>query len=408
MRVLQINSFGNLSTGKIAADIQRVLTERGHEGCLAFARNSAAGDVASMRIGSRGDVLLHGALSRLTDRTGFYSTRATRRFLRAVDEYDPDVIHLHNLHGYYINIDLLFRYLKERRKPVVWTLHDCWAFTGHCCYYSTAGCDRWQSGCHDCPNRREYPASLRMDRSRDNYRRKRALFTGIEEMRLVPVSRWLDGEVGRSFLRDYPREVIFNGIDLQAFQPTRSDFRRTHGLEGKQIILGVASTWSERKGLADFLQLSRMLDANQHIVLVGLNEKQRRGLPENVTGLGRTDGLHALAEIYTAADVFLNASVEETFGLPTVEAMACGTTAVVYDQTALPEVIADGCGAVVRAHDLRQVLDCIKRVPMGETNQAAIRQARRYDKRSQFQRYVEIYEELCPDGAGREGERCGC
>ena len=187
MKVLQINIFGNLSTGRIAVDIYRTLISEGHQGVIAFARNSVPDDVPYIKIGNNLGVYCDGVLTRLTDRAGFFSRKATRKLIKEIQEYNPDIIHLHNLHGYYINVEILFEFLKQYGKPVVWTLHDCWAFTGHCCYYSMVGCEKWIDGCHDCEQIHAYPKSLLIDNSKNNYRKKQKLFTSMPNLQLVTV-----------------------------------------------------------------------------------------------------------------------------------------------------------------------------------------------------------------------------
>jgi len=347
LKYLFINSVAGFgSTGRIAAEKCRELTAQGHECVLAYGRQMAnCDDIETWQIGSELDYKLHGAMNRLLDNHGFGSKAATRAFLERVKAYDPDVIWLHNVHGYYINIQLLFSYLKTCGKKILWTLHDCWSFTGHCAYFDYVGCDRWKTGCHDCPQKKNYPASLLLDGSKRNYQKKQALFTGIPDMTLYVPSRWLAGRVKQSFLKEYPVEVVYNTIDPNVFQPTPSDFRRKHGLEKKVIVLGVANVWEERKGLKDFVKLSAMLDDQYKIVLVGLSPEQMQTLPETILALPRTDSMKSLAQIYTAADVYVNPSVEETFGMTALEAMYCGTRAIVYKDTACEE-IADQFGGI--------------------------------------------------------------
>lgn len=394
MKILQINIFGNLSTGKIAVDLYRTLKDAKHQGIIAFARNTIPEDIPHIKIGSKLNVYVDGVMTRLTDRAGFYSKAATRNLIKKIKEYDPDVIHLHNLHGYYINIEILFNYLKNCGKPVVWTLHDCWAFTGHCCYYSMAECDKWKVGCHDCIQKGAYPASY-TDNSIQNYKTKKELFLGLPNMTLVAVSKWLAGEIKQSFLKDVPLEVIYNGIDTSIFKPTKSDFRKKYGLENKFIILGVASTWDTRKGLTDFIKLAGMLDENYQIVLVGITDKKKGQLPQNILGLSRTDSMEELAGLYTASDIFFNASVEETFGLPTTEAMACGCPVIVYNATSLPEVCGKKNGWVVEPHCLNEVVRIIKKFDKESFKDPSFRQAAmRYEKTLQFSKYIDLYERV--------------
>ena len=393
MKVLQINTFGNLSTGKIAVDIYRTLRARGHEGAVAYARNEVPGDVPSFKIGNSLSVYTDGVLTRLTDKAGHYSKGATEKLIKQIKEYDPDIIHLHNLHGYYINVPMLFDFLKNAGKPVVWTLHDCWAYTGHCCYYSMAGCEKWKlTGCSKCPQKKAYPASIFKDNSSKNFSEKNQMFHSVKNLHLVCVSKWLDNELKESFLKDLPSRVIYNGIDTSVFKPSAGNFRIKYNVGDKRIVLGVASTWDTRKGLADFIELSKILDERYKIVLVGLNDKQKAKLPDNMIGIGRTDGPKELAEIYSASNVLFNASVEETFGLPNVEALACGTPVVAYNCTGIPETMTEDDGFIVEPHDLQSVAqkigaicDAGKRIEVSSF---------RFPKDKTYEAYMKLYEEL--------------
>lgn len=349
MKYLFINSVAGFgSTGRIAAEKCRELMKEGHECVLAFGRDKAnCQDIPTYQIGSALDYKVHGLRTRLLDDHGFGSGAATRRFLLWAEQYDPDVIWLHNIHGYYIHIGELFSWLKSCGKQIIWTLHDCWAFTGHCAYFDFVGCDRWRTGCHHCPQKGSYPASVGWDNSRSNFERKKQLFTGVPNLRLVVPSYWLEARVKQSFLKDYPVEVVYNTINTDIFKPTPGDFRKKHGLEHKKIILGVASVWDARKGLKDFLALSELLDDRYKIVLIGLSKEQISALPENILGLPRTNSMQQLAESYSAADVYVNPSTEETFGMTAMEARCCGTEAVVYENTACEEIVNQFGGIAV-------------------------------------------------------------
>ena len=349
MKYLFINSVAGFgSTGRIAAEKCRELMKDGHECVLAFGRDKAnCDDIKTVQIGSPLEFKLHGVRSRLLDDHGFGSKAATRRFLQWVREYDPDVIWLHNVHGYYIHIGLLFSHLKTCGKKILWTLHDCWAFTGHCAYFDFVGCDKWKTGCHACPQKGSYPASLCRDNSKANYENKKRLFTGIPNVQLIVPSYWLKHRVEQSFLREYPVEVVYNTINTDIFKPTPSDFRKKHGLDGKTILLGVASVWDARKGLKDFIALSELLEDRYKIVLIGLSKAQIEALPETVLGLPRTNSMQELAEIYSAADVYVNPSTEETFGMTAMEARCCGTEAIVYENTACEEIVNQFGGIAV-------------------------------------------------------------
>lgn len=333
MKVLQINSVcGIRSTGRICTDLADVLEQNGHECKIAYGRESVPEKYQkyAIRIGSDIDVKIHALEARIFDNAGFGSKKATERFIKWVEEYNPDVIHLHNIHGYYINIEVLFNYLAKANKPVVWTLHDCWLFTGHCAHYSFQKCDRWKNGCFQCPQKKCYPSSLCLDSSKKNWERKKSLFTSVKNMVLVVPSKWLANQVEQSFLGMYPIKIIPNGIDLGVFKPTSSDFRERNNLENKKIILGVASAWGPRKGLNDFVELSKGLDDNYKIILVGLTEQQKNELPKNILGITRTNNVKELAEIYTAADVLFNPTYEDTYPTVNLEAQACGTPVVSY------------------------------------------------------------------------------
>ena len=352
MKVLLINSVCGIgSTGKICGAIAEEYTSRGHEAVIAYGRDGTVPDryqKFAHRIGSDLGVKVSALRTRLLDDHGFANEAATRKFLKWAEEYDPDLLWLHNLHGYYIHVGLLFDWIKSRpHMQVKWTLHDCWAFTGHCAHFTYAKCEKWKTCCESCPEKGSYPASAVLDNSRSNYLRKKAAFTGVKDLTLIVPSHWLENHVKQSFLREYPVEVRYNAIDTDIFKPTPGDFRKQYGLEGKKIILGVASVWTDRKGLGDFLELRKLLDDSFAIVLVGLTEQQIAVLPRGVLGIARTHDARELAEIYTAADAFVNPSREETFGLTTLEAVSCGTPAIVYRGTACEEVVGQYGGTAV-------------------------------------------------------------
>ncbi len=393
MKVLQINSVcGYGSTGKIAYDLCKVLESNGHECVVAYGRGNAPKDIKTIKIGADKDVKVHGAVSRITDKHGFYSKNATKRFIKQIKEYDPDIIHLHNIHGYYINIELLFDYLSKADKKVVWTLHDCWAFTGHCSHFDYVGCDKWKEECHNCLQKHRYPKSLFLDNSMRNYQMKKKLFTSVKDMTIVTPSKWLAILVKQSFLSRHPVKVIHNGIDLDVFKPTTSDFRKKYNLEDKFIVLGVASVWEKRKGLDDFIQLSKMLSDKYKVVLVGLSKKQRNSLPRNIIGIIRTSNATELAQIYTAADVFVNPTYEDNFPTTNIEALACGTPIITYDTGGSIESVTDGCGIIVEKGGI-QIL--IREIMDFDSNKflskSCIERANLFDKDYRFIDYMKIY-----------------
>jgi putative colanic acid biosynthesis glycosyltransferase len=298
MKVLQINSVCGLgSTGRIATDIDATLRENRIESYIAYGRETSINNDHILRIGSKLDYYIHGGLTRLFDTHALLGSRAaTKRFIEQVKNIDPDVIHLHNIHGYYLNIRIFFDYLITSGKPVVWTLHDCWSFTGHCAHFSYVKCDKWKEGCSNCPQKSMYPTSVLFDNSRKNYQMKKKLFTSIKNMTIVTPSQWLADLVKQTFLSKYPVKVINNGIDTNVFKPIDSmAIRQKYGLIDKFIALGVASTWGQRKGLNHFIELSEMIDSNCVIVLVGLNDQQIAELPHNIIGIKRTSNMRELA-----------------------------------------------------------------------------------------------------------------
>lgn len=352
MKVLLINSVCGIgSTGKIVGGLAEEFTAQGHEAVIAYGRDGRVPEryqPYARRIGSDLDVKVSALRTRLLDDHGFANKAATREFLKWADEYDPDLLWLHNLHGYYIHVGLLFEWIKSRpRMQVKWTLHDCWAFTGHCPHFVGSNCDRWKTGCFDCPEKKNYPASNGLDRSRENYARKKALFTGVENLSLTVPSRWLEGLVRQSFLREYPVEVRYNTINTEIFRPTEGDFRRRYGLEDKKIILGVAGVWTEKKGYNDFLQLRSLLDDSCAMVMVGVTEAQRQSLPKGIIGIPRTESPRELAEIYTAADLLFNPTYEDTYPTVNLEAESCGTRVITYD--------TGGCAESIQRPDSRTI-----------------------------------------------------
>lgn len=351
LRYVQLNSFYNGSTGSIMRGLHAQLSNSGVDSYCLWGRRHETIDDHMACCATKSEVYLHGAMTRLCDRMGFYSKRDTARLLKRLDEIDPDVVHLHNIHGYYVNIEMLFSWLARHRCQVRWTLHDCWAFTGHCAYFTYVECAQWMTHCaysEGCPQPDAYPKTICKSNCARNFEDKRRIFTSVppERMTLICPSQWLAGLVGESFLRDYPVEVRHNTIDVSVFKPTPSDFRERHGIDGCFMILGVASPWTERKGLNDFVRLAGELDREKSaIVLVGLSEKQIKSLPGGITGLTRTDSPQELAGIYTTADVFFNPTVEDNYPTVNLEAEACGTPVITYDTGGCRETIAD-----VRSH----------------------------------------------------------
>lgn len=341
MKVVQINTFSYKATGNIMMNIHRLLRAAGHDSYVCWGRGRKAESDHEIVIADSLGVKLHGVYTRLFDKSGFASIMATKRLLNRLSEIKPDIIHIHNLHGYYINIQLLFEYIKQHKIKVVWTLHDCWALTGHCAWFDMCGCEKWKTGCNHCEQLDTYPASKWQDNSLWNWKKKKELFTG-GDITIVTPSHWLEDLVKKSFLKDYPVKVIYNGIDLNVFRPTHdNDVRRKYGLDGRPVILGVASEWTPRKGLNDFAELSKQMYDVQFVV-VGLTDRQLMDIPSTLKGIKRTDSQAELAVLYTLADVFFNPTYEDNFPTTNLEALACGTPVVTYDTGGSPEAVIEG------------------------------------------------------------------
>ena len=371
LRYVQLNSFYNGSTGSIMRGLHAQLSNCGVDSYCFWGRRHATIDGHMQCCATKPEVYLHGAMTRLRDRMGFYSKRDTVRLLKRLDEIDPDVVHLHNIHGYYVNIEMLFAWLAAHRCQVRWTLHDCWALTGHCAHFTYVKCAQWMTHCaysESCPQPDAYPKTICKSNCARNFEDKRRIFTSVppERMTLICPSQWLADLVAKSFLKGYPVEVRHNTIDKAVFKPTPSDFRERYGIGDRFMILGVASPWTERKGLGDFVRLAGELDSDRYaIVLVGLSAQQMKSLPVGIIGLTRTDSPQELAGIYTTADVFFNPTVEDNYPTVNLEAEACGTPVITYDTGGCRETIADVRSHVVEGYS--QAVELLK----GKENHAA-------------------------------------
>ena len=341
MRALLINAVcGIRSTGRICIALAQELEFNGYEVKIAYGRENVPEEYKkyAIRIGNNVDVYWHALMGRCLDQRGYCSKIATQKFLKWAEEYNPDLLWLHNIHDYFINIEMLFDWIKSRPKmQVKWTQHDCWAFTGGCMHFIVKNCFQWENGCLSCPRRSRKKF---MYREKSSFLRKKRAFTGVSNMTIISVSNWLRDLVSKSFLKEYPGEVVYNTVDKTVFKPTESDFRERNGLIDKKIVLGVSSVWNESKGLYDFIRLSEMLDDSYKVVLVGVSKKLMKKNMSKVLCIPSTNNTKELAQIYTSADVFVNPSREETFGLTTLEAICCGTEAVVYKNTACEEVVS--------------------------------------------------------------------
>lgn len=390
MKILQINTVYNSgSIGHIVADIKQYV-EKENDQCLVAYGRGKSDNQYTYNVSGKIDLYVHALLTRITDKTALYSSRNTRKLIGVIQKFRPDIIHLHNLHGYYLNYKLLFDFLKQYKKPVVWTLHDCWAFTGHCVYFDRIQCNKWKIQCKNCPEKKEYPASFFRDGSYENYIIKRKTFNGLENMWLVTPSDWLKGKVYQSFLKAYPVKKIYNGVDLSTFKIRNAKLRKD--CLGKKIVLGVSNVWDSRKGLETFYELSDILSDSYQIIMIGLNKKQLKNVPSNIIALERTDNIEELANYYSFADVYFNSSVEETMGMTTIEALACGTPVLVYNRTALPEVVDSQVGKVIESGNLLLVKQGIEEICNRNIDPEKCRDyATMFSKEKMCEQYYQLY-----------------
>lgn len=395
MKILQINSVINRgSTGRIAEDIGLAIIKEGWSSYIAYGRGTDNQSKSHIYcIGSIQSNIFHVLGTRLTDRHGFFSKKETNKLIEKIEKIQPDLIHLHNIHGYYLNIEVLFNYLSKANTSVVWTLHDCWSYTGHCAHYSAIKCFKWKTLCYDCPRSNSYPKSCFWDNSKDNFISKNKIFTSLTNLVLVPVSNWLQCEVKKSFLNKYPTRVITNGINLDIFKNRKQPYLDLT----KFILLSLATSWGKNKGLNDLIKLNEYLKDDECLVLVGLNKNQIKSLPPNIVGLKRVESQEDLAKLYSQAGIVLSLSVEETFGLTIAEGFACGTPAIVYNSTATPELITEDTGAVVEPHDIvgiRKAIDKIRNSTINYKKACRARAENLYNKDDRYQDYIALYKEL--------------
>lgn len=397
-RLLQIDScLVTGSTGRITESVAQLAKSQGWDcyivhGGRYVKRPSCMKDIQSV---SPTGEYVHYAESLLFDNHGLASRRATRKVIEQIKQIKPDVVQLHCVHGYYLNYKILFEYLNSTNIPVVWTFHDCWAFTGHCAHFVTVGCKKWKTECHDCPLKGDYPKSF-VDCSKRNYKLKKKLFTANENLHIVPVSDWMAGFVRESFLKNKDITVIKNGVDLNVF--------RQSAIHDDRIIriLGVSGVWNKDKGLYDFYELRKKLNPEKYeIVLVGLSKEQMKELPEGIKGIEHTDSVQELAELYASSTVFVNPTYADTFPTVNLEALACGTPVITYKTGGSPEAVSSETGWVVEQGDVDGIVTIIKgfekkdkREIKAQREACRRRAEQEFDKTECFEKYVQLYEHL--------------
>lgn len=393
MKVVQINSTcGVGSTGKICVSISKLLSDENVENYILYTSGTSN---YPLGIKCSGTVYkkIQALKSRIFGNYGFNSKTATKKMIEQLESIRPDIIHLHNIHGHDCNLEMLFNYIKKSKMKLVCTFHDCWFFTGYCTHFDMIGCEKWKNGCYDCPQYKEY--SWFFDRSAKLCKRKKGLLEDID-LTVVTPSKWLADITKQSFLGNYEIQTINNGIDLSVFKHTKSVFKEKNKLCDKRIVLGVSFGWNEKKGLDVFIELSKRLPEDYQIVLVGTNEKTDKLLPGNIISIHGTHDQKELAEIYTAADVFVNPTREENYPTVNMEAIACGTPVVTFRTGGSPEIVGEGCGCVVEKDDIDAIEREIIRICEGKpySSEDCINYAKRFDKDVCFKKYLELYRSL--------------
>lgn len=402
-KLLQISiEVNSNSVGRIAEQIGQVAISHGWESYITYARNHQPSKSHVIKIGNKFDIYWHGLMTRLFDSHCLHSTRATEKLIKTIDSIKPDIIQLHHIHGYFLNMKVLFNYLSSINTPLVWVFHDCWSFTGHCAHFDYIGCDKWKSGCYSCILKNQYPSSLFFDRSKENYIIKKKLFTSVNNMTIVPVSYWLADLVKESFLCKFPIKVIQNGINTNSFSPVSDQeilyLRKQLNLTNEIVLLGVASTWCQRKGLSDFVELSKIIPMQWKIILIGLDAHQIDSLPHNIIGLKRTESVHQLSVFYSLASVFINPTWEDTFPTTNLESLACGTPIITYRTGGSVESVDSKTGIVVDKGSILQIVDGVYQIlSFGKkyySDYCRQRAIALYDMNDKFNDYIKLYDSL--------------
>ncbi len=399
MKVFYINSHsGILSTGRIVSGLARSVMAEGGDARICYGRKQDTTDTSSIseNVNSRFELYTHALLSRITDSQGKWSNKATEKIIEQIKSFKPDVIHLHNLHGYYLNHTTLARFLKEARIPIVWTLHDCWTMTGHCCYFDFVNCDKYLQDCGNCPGKMTYPISIFADNSAKNLIEKKRDFSDLPSTVLVTPSRWLADLAKGTYLSQYPIKVINNGIFRDKFYPRdTSDLIKKHGLQGKKIVLGVCNVWRDQKGLSDMTALADLLPDDYKIVMVGKKSELAAKAKPDILAISYTDGIDELAQWYSAAHVFVIPTYEDNFPTVNLEALSCGTPVISYKTGGSCECIEAGCGAVVHEKTPAALADAIINFNTTDEIRKKCRiLSEKYDQSVMYEKYIELYKSI--------------
>lgn len=397
IKIVGINSLGYGSPAVIMNNI--LYTAKAKLGAEVYSFYGAWGKKNNQSMchcfGYKIESVIAKGLSMLTGYQHIWCVVSTKQLLKQLDIIKPDIIHLHNLHLWNINVPMLFNYIKQNNIKVVWTLHDCWSFTGQCPYFSEINCDKWKNQCGECPQLKRYPATY-IDHTKQMFELKKDWFLGVDNLTIVSPSQWLKGLVSESFLKGYPAICINNGIDMNVFQPLKSNIRYKYKLNSKHIILGVSLEWGYRKGLDVFLKLSEILNDNFKIVLVGIDKDLEKNIPSSIVCIERTQNQHELAEIYSAADVFINPTREDNFPTVNIEALACGTPVITSSSGGSSEMIDETCGFSVNVSDIPGIVRCIENIVYKEAidRKKCREHAMLYNANTKFEEYIELYKKI--------------
>lgn len=402
IKILRITTEVNRSSiGRTTEQIGRLVINEGWDSYIAFGRTNGNSLSKKIRIGCKLAVYFHVLITRLFDMHGYGSYFSTKKFIKQVKKISPDIIHLHDIHGYYINHKVLFNYLNTANIPVVWTHHDCWAFTGHCAHFAIVGCEKWKTGCYACPQKKEYPTSILCDGSRRNFNRKKELFTKLDNIYHVGVSKWICTELKQSFFNIHSVSLIYNGIDTNQFKPHSSEIdtiRSKYRLPNTPLLIVVATAWSKNKGLYDYLSLREILDERYTILFVGYPSEQIEMLPKGIVGIPRTESVEELSILYSTSSVVLNLSHAESFGKSTAEGLACGVPSIVYNCTASPELVDSETGIIVEKGDLQGVVNAIESIMTWDKQKTSMkcrqRACEQFCMEKNWAEYIELYKSI--------------
>lgn len=400
MKVLQINTVVNKgSVGRHTENVGKILMANEHESFIAYGRGNQKSSSITIKVGNKLDQARHLLSTRIFDKHGLASRKATKYLVKSIKSINPDLIQLRNIHGYYLNYEILFNYLIRYNIPVVWTFHDNWPFTGHCSFFDKVQCYRWQSACYSCPNKHGYPSSYLFDRSEKNFLLKKKLFSSLKNLTIITPSDWLTNHIKNSFLKGFPAKTIRNGIDISVFKPQNSnETLQKFDAVNHKIILGIANVWDKRKGLDDFLALSDMAVEDCKFILIGLSNKQSKNLPGNIIPVNYTNSIEELATFYSAAHVFVNPTYVDNFPTTNIESLACGTPVITYDTGGSPEAIDEQTGVVVKKGDIKGLAEAIniivKKGKKHYTPLCRTRAEKYFNKDDRYMDYLNLYEKI--------------